>query len=215
MGSNYSACANSGTRHESDYYETPYSTTEQLLETGIIRPNSEILEPASGGGAIVKVLLAAGHRVTIGDISTGQNFFDESRQFDIVLTNPPFHYAQEFVLKAKEVARHKIAFLLPADYLHGIERFETLWNDTDFPLHSVWYFTRYTMFGDPLLETGKYNTGMKVVAWFIWDRKHRGNAAIHWINNQKYILHEGEEGYISQNQRKVINAAKREKNKSR
>ena len=48
-GKNYS-CNNTGKRKKSDFYETPYSLTEQLLE--VEKLSGSILEPARGNGEI-------------------------------------------------------------------------------------------------------------------------------------------------------------------
>jgi hypothetical protein len=48
------SAVNRGQRKKSDFYETPYSMTRQLLE--VENFNGTILEPACGNGAIVNVL---------------------------------------------------------------------------------------------------------------------------------------------------------------
>jgi len=53
-GKNFS-CNNLGQRKKSDFYETPYSITQQLLDNEIFEYQT-ILEPACGNGAISKVL---------------------------------------------------------------------------------------------------------------------------------------------------------------
>lgn len=177
---------NRGQRKKSDFYETPYSITKQLLDVETFK--GSIREPACGNGAILKVLKHKGLKAAGSDISKGFNFLESKDKCDTIITNPPFSLAKEFILKSKKLARHKIAFLLPLSYLHGVDRYETVYSDTKFPLKKVWVFTRYPMLGDPLRRDGKYRTGMMVYAWYIWDRKHKGDATVGWINNQKYIL---------------------------
>ncbi len=185
-GKNFSANNVSGKRREGDFYETPYSITQQLLD--VEKFDDVVLEPACGKGALAEILWRNGYFVVERDISTGDDFIQSSDTFGSIVTNPPFSKALEFILKAKEVCRNKFAYLLPLSYLHGEERFRKIFQDTEFPLAKVHVFTRYPMLGDGLRLDGKYRTGMMVYAWFVWDRSHSGAPEIHWISNQNYIL---------------------------
>ncbi len=188
MGKNFS-CNNLGQRKASDLYETPYSITAQLLQREHLE--EDILEPACGNGAIVSVLKKGGYSlITAYDAET--NFLAETRYFTTIITNPPYSLAQEFILKAKQVAMERIIFLLPLAYLHGKKRYDTIWLDTEFPLAKVYVFTRYPMLGEPLRADGKYHTGMMVYAWFMWDRQHCGPPTISWIDNDKYVIGKGD-----------------------
>ncbi len=186
MGKNFSANNVGGKRREGDFYETPYSITQQLLNVESF--GDVVLEPAAGSGAIARVLLANGIYPVERDMSTGDDFLQSSEQFQFIVTNPPFSKAFEFVQHAKKICTQKFAFLLPLAYLHGEKRFQHIYQDTEFPLARVHIFTRYPMLGDPLRQDGKYRTGMLVYAWYVWDKNHVGSPTIHWISNQEYIL---------------------------
>lgn len=188
MGKNFS-CNNLGQRKKSDFYETPYSMTEQLLREYIFP--EPILEPAKGNGAIVKVLSDKGYLCEAYDVEV--DFLKETGKFPSIITNPPYSLAYEFILKAKEVAQEFFAFLLPLSYLHGQKRYNTIWQDEEFPLSDVCVFTRYPMLGEPLREDGKYHTGMMVYAWFIWHKGHYGPPNINWIDNNSYVIGKGDE----------------------
>jgi len=178
-GKNFST-NNLGQRKKSDFYQTPYSMTWQLLEREMFA--GTILEPACGDMAISKWL----NNPTNYDIEV--DFLKEKKNYDNVITNPPFSLSFEFITKAKEVARNKIALLLPLSYLHGKKRFDNIYQDKTFPLARIYVFTRYPMLGDDLREDGFYRTGMMVYAWFIWDKEWSGEPAIRWIDNNKYVL---------------------------
>lgn len=182
-GKNFST-NNTGKRKKSDLYETPYSMTEKLLE----RENfiSPVLECACGNGAIVRILSKRGYTVNAFDEDV--NFLSYTTQHHSIITNPPYSLAFEFILHAKEIATGKIAMLLPLSYLHGKQRFDAIWNDTAFPLKTIYVFTRYPMLGEPLREDGKYHTGMMVYAWYIWDKNHIGAATIQWIDNNEDVI---------------------------
>ena len=184
-GKNFSA-NNLGQRRKSDFYETPYSITQQLLDHEPFALDRVTLEPACGDGAILRVLHRNGLIAWGYDKET--DFLVETREFDQIITNPPFSLALNFILRAKLISRHKFAFLLPLSYLHGKERLDRVYKDRNFPLARVHVFCRYPMLGRPLREDGKYGTGMMVYAWFVWERAHRGEPIIRWIDNQHFIL---------------------------
>jgi 23S rRNA G2445 N2-methylase RlmL len=150
-----------------------------------------ILEPACGDGAIVKVLKDNGYtEITAYDKET--NFLKETKKYDTVITNPPFSLAYEFIQKAKEVSENKIYMLLPLNYLHGKKRYDNIYQDKDFGLRSVYVFTRYPLLGELLRKDGKHNTGMVVYAWYVFQKGYNGNPEIDWLDNDSYILRKGE-----------------------
>lgn len=185
VGKNFSG-NNLGQRKKSDFYETPYSITGQLLDR--VTLNGSILEPSSGMGAIVKVLNERGYMgIQEYEISTGSNFLENAKKFDTVITNPPFSLALEFIHHAQKVANEDIYFLLPLSYLHGKTRFDDVYENYR-NLKTVYVFTRYPMLGDELREDGKYRTGMMVYAWFHFQKKYNGDPSIKWIDNNCYVL---------------------------
>ena len=182
-GKNFSA-NNLGQRKKSDFYETPYSLTEHILEEEDLY--GSILEPACGNGAIVKVFDKYNIPITYYDREV--DFLKEKRKFDNIITNPPFSLAYEFIQKAKEVANKKIILLLPLSYLHGKERLDNIWISKKFPLKCIYVFCRYPMLGEKLREDGKYNTGMMVYAWYVWDKEYFKEPIIRWIDNDCDVL---------------------------
>jgi hypothetical protein len=185
-GKNFSANNVSGKRKKSDFYETPYSITRHLLNVEDFDYNLIICEPACGDGAIVKVLREKTNNTIFYDIE--KNFLTEIEQYDYIITNPPFSIAYEFIQKAKIVAKKKFAFLLPLSYLHGKKRYDDIYSDKEYPLKKVYVFTRYPMLGEKLREDGKYNTGMMVYAWFIFEKNYNGPSMIDWIDNNSDVL---------------------------
>ena len=183
-GKNFSA-NNLGQRRASDLYQTHYSMVVQLLDRVAGHLPRSILEPAQGGGAIVRVLEAHGYEVTAYDREV--NFLTDTRPFHTIITNPPFSMALDFILQAKRIST-QFFFLLPLAYLHGKERLDRIYVDTTFPLREVMVFARYPMLGAVLREDGKYPTGMMVYAWYWFDKAHVGPASISWIDNQPFIL---------------------------
>ena len=185
-GKNFSGNNVQGQRKKSDFYETPYSITSHLLEIEDFNKSLTVCEPACGDGAIVKILEKKWDNVVAYDIE--KNFLWETKNYDYIITNPPFSLAYEFVQKAKQIATEKFAFLLPLSYLHGKKRYDNIYMDKQYGLKKVYVFTRYPMLGESLREDGKYNTGMMVYAWYIFENHYSGLPVIDWIDNNEDVL---------------------------
>jgi hypothetical protein len=183
-GKNFSL-ANTGKRRPSDFYETPYTIIRKLLENHTF--TKQVLEPACGDGAIVKVLEEYGYKVTSYDKET--NFLLETRKFHNVITNPPFSLAYEFINKCAEVCTDEFALLLPLSYLHGKKRYDAFYANNKIGLRCVYVLTRYPLLGEQLREDGKYNTGMMVYAWFVFSKNwFNREPIIRWIDNDEDVL---------------------------
>lgn len=188
MGKNFS-CNNVGQRRKGDFYQTPFSLTEQFLNKEVFDINKSILEPCCGKNAIVKVLKKfAFQKITSYDISKGIDFLEEKRKFNYIITNPPYSLAFEFIIKAREIVKDKFAFLLPLAYLHGKKRFDLIYSDPYFKLKKVYVFTRYPLLSEKIRKDGKYNTGMMVYAWFVFDKMYIGKPMIDWIDNNDFVV---------------------------
>ena len=180
-GKNYSMC-NKGQRKKSDFYETPYSMSQQLLDAEQL--TGTILEPACGNGAIVKVLNKNGYACDFYDIE--KDFLTEIKNYNTIITNPPFSLSMQFIKKAKEIC-DRFWFLLPLNYLHGKKRYDEVWMDYSYHLKKIYVFVQYPMLGESLQDDGKYKSGMMVYAWYGWEKGYDGPPSIHWIDNHKYI----------------------------
>lgn len=161
--------------------------TEKFLLSECFDYSQTVLEPASGEGAIVTVLSRFFKNVTFYDKE--KDFLTENKKYDLIITNPPFSLSLAFLLKAKQIAKKKIAFLFPLSYLHGKERYDKIYNDKEFPLAKVFIFTRYPLLtSEKPRKDGKYKTGMMVYAWYVFDKSHKGDPVIKWIDNNEDIL---------------------------
>ena len=185
-GKNFSANNAKGQRKKSDFYETPYSITNHLLEVEDFDKSLTVCEPACGAGAISNILKKHWDNVVAYDIE--KDFLLEYGNYDYIITNPPFSIAYEFVKKAKRIATKKFAFLLPLSYLHGKKRYDDIYMDKTYGLKKVYVFTRYPMLGEPLRDDGKYNTGMMVYAWYIFENHFSDSPTIDWLDNNGDVL---------------------------
>ena len=169
-------------------YETPDVATEALLR--VERLPLKVWEPACGPGRIVNVLRLRGHVVYASDLIDygtdptahyGRDFLLEERApdgFGCILTNPPYREAERFVAHALKVCPC-VVMLLRLAFLESERRTGIL---EDRGLARVHVFRkRLPMMHRAGWEGRKANSGM-AFAWFIWDRAHRGPAAINRIS---------------------------------
>lgn len=103
-------------RQHLDFYATnPKDVVEVCQLLSLDKSKSlRVLEPCAGNGHIVNVLRSYGHTVITNDIIEREfkldytlDYLSEAipeQKFDLVLTNPPFKYAKEFILKSLEYA---------------------------------------------------------------------------------------------------------------
>ena len=122
-------------REENDFYATDPQTLKMFLyefwkDNGF--EGGEILEPACGQGHISKTLkeLLPRFNITSTDLidrgygTGGIDFLTHNygRTFDVVITNPPFSLAKEFIEKGLEVSDKHVIMLCKIQLLEGIKR---------------------------------------------------------------------------------------------
>ena len=157
-----------------DFYPTPSWVTEALLEVEGFR--GTILEPACGDGAISKVLAAANYEVESSDLYD-RGYGTDNRDFLLsiasgyhwpinnIVTNPPYNFAEKFILRALEITKYKVAFFLRLAFLESITRHNSIFKET--PPTRVWVFSeRVTMYPNGQQTAG---SGTTAYAWFIWE----------------------------------------------
>jgi hypothetical protein len=177
-----SATNRGASRRPQDFYETPVWLTEAIIpilqEHLFPIEDPRILEPAAGQGAILQVLEDAFPHAVIhsGDITTGQDFltYPYDRYYDLIITNPPYSLALEFIQRAMEF-RHShhhnhhpiICMLLRVNFLGAQKRARWLREHTP----SIYVSPRRPDFTGGGGDATEY-------AWFVWDPRRRGRFAI-------------------------------------
>lgn len=169
-----------------DLYETPSVAVEALLRVENL-PHW-LWEPAAGRGAIVKVLLNAGHTVLASDLVdygipthfSSRDFLMERlpAQVEAIVTNPPFKLAEQFVEHALNICP-RVIMLLRLAFMESSRRSHILENCGLARIHV--FRRRLPMMHRDGWEGRKANSGM-AFAWFSWDRAHRGPTEIHRIS---------------------------------
>lgn len=173
-----------GDRDLLDFYVTPSEITSELVKLEQFDEN--ILECAVGMGHIAEVLKEEGYNVTGFDIvdrgypCTVQDFLEFDGSFDgDVVTNPPFKLGTDFVLKALQVSKRKVAMLFKIQFVEGIDRYKRLFSK--YPPARIHVFTRRV----GCFKANNPNTSRSAIcfAWFIWDKEYEGSTVLNWIDN--------------------------------
>lgn len=138
-----SATNRGSTRKPHDFYPTPIPTIETFLDVFPLRGGIEVLEPGAGSGNIIKTLQKYGdfsidaveirpeeaqHLQDLGVNVIIDNFLsmDLGKKYDLIIGNPPFNQAIEFVEKSLGLLKPggRLIFLLRTAFMESDQRFE-------------------------------------------------------------------------------------------
>jgi len=167
---------------------TPDHITKALLKREPF--GGSIWEPCAGRGDIVTVLRDCGYRdVMASDIENWgfqpcetHDFLRSNREADCIITNPPFDRTKaKFLVKAKKLARHKIALLLPLAYETTVGFAKAHVHDEDFPLKAIYAFLQPVHWKNAERLLG----GKLKVAWFVFERGYAGHVVRDYITFSK------------------------------
>ncbi len=169
-------------RRDHNFYETDPVYTKALLRVEPLLAKPKVIwEPACGRGAISQVLEAAGHTVVSTDLvdrgygDTGVDFLMETaapKGVKIILTNPPYNLAPEFIRHGLSLAP-TVIMLLRMAYIEGTSRSDML----DHHLARVWCGSDRPpmMHREDAPEEVKTMEDARVAfAWFVFTRKETG-----------------------------------------
>ena len=177
--------SNTAQREPNDYYATDPKAMKLLLQHEAF--NHNIWECACGEGNLAEVLKEHGHSVYSTDlIARGYedetlDFLNSEIKFDgDIITNPPFKYATEFILKALESVPqgNKVAMFLKINYLSGKKRYKEIYSKC--PPYRVYVFTGRVACSKNNDPEG-YKGGAMCYVWMIWEKGKQGPTEIKWI----------------------------------
>ena len=169
-----------------DLYETPAGAVHALLAEESLQGG--VWEPASGRGAIVRVLRGAGHRVIATDLidygfpdaTAGVDFLQQCSAPEgvmTILTNPPFKHAPEFVRRALSLAP-RVIMLLRLLFLETQNRRDILEGGR---LARVYVFRNRVQTHRDDWEGEKQSTPL-ALAWYVWEWQHCGSPELRWLS---------------------------------
>lgn len=186
-------------RKVNDNYPTPIQNIEDFMVYADKDPllnnlPTVFLEPACGKGNMMKVLESEKYRYSgigidiencgqerVGDFLKDPYYSDKESTFVTsfkgwIITNPPFSLATDFIETCKRYKKvNTIVFLLKQGALSGVDRYERIWKDKEFPLYKVLIIKKRLKF-----EGYKFVSPLEH-CWFIWNRFYKGEPIIDWI----------------------------------
>lgn len=177
-------------REKNDYYATDPDTVEPLIDYLVENEMIDavksytVWECACGEGHLSKKLEQLGFDVRSSDLidrgygEIGIDFLltDTSRATEIIITNPPYKYAQEFVEHAIKKA-DVVCMFLKLTFLEGQKR-KALF--TKHPPEKVLVFSarqKCAINGD----FENTDSSAACYAWFVWRKDFRGSPTIAWL----------------------------------
>jgi hypothetical protein len=97
--------------------------------------------------------------------------------FDWVITNPPFNLAEDFISRARQIARRGVAVLARTVFIESVGRFERLF-EPDPPAIFGQFVERVPMVKGRLDKKASTATGY---AWFVWLNEEVSSTKLVWI----------------------------------
>lgn len=169
-----------------DFYATSPTAITRFLEKHQI-PRMSIWECASGEDSLTQPLREAGYEVITSDIVERRTPIDYVEDFlsttelraPIILTNPPYSEAANFVLHSIDLGAEYVYMFLKLTFLEGQKRYEQLFSMH--PPKEIWVFSAREQCAINNDEREFKKSSAACYAWFIWEKEFRGSPTIHWI----------------------------------
>jgi len=167
-----------------DYYATPPKALEDLLQR---EKFENVWDVADGEGHLCNVLKKYGILGKHSDIvNRGCGEVIDFLQYEgkwngDIITNPPYRYALQFVLKALEIIPEgrKVAMLLRIQFLEGKQRRKLLFNENPPARIYVWS-DRISCALNGRFDEIKHGSPI-MFAWFVWEKGFKGYPVVKWF----------------------------------
>ena len=116
-------------KKEFQFFETPTSLAQQLIEMADIQDGESVLEPSAGKGRIAKLIGYCDcvelnpenrkHLEAEGFKLVGEEFLEFDGQYDVVVANPPFSKQQDIdhVNRMLDIAKRRVVSVMSASVM--------------------------------------------------------------------------------------------------
>jgi hypothetical protein len=172
-----------------DDFPTPPWATRGLIEH-VLDDKDQLaamtcLEPACGAGHMAKVLkeyfrevrCADAYVYGYGEVRDFLTHPYETNAVDWVITNPPFRLAEQFVLRAFNIARRGVAILARTVFLESVGRYEGIFRAMP-PSKFAQFVERVPMVRGRLDGKATTATGY---AWLVWEKEAAITPRLMWV----------------------------------
>lgn len=202
-------------RQANNFYATHPSVTQDILRVETF--HDKVLEPFCGTGTMAEVIKRNGYDVEAYDIiDRGYGKVCDFRNLDVpegtfdVISNPPYdEQLNNYINKCIRICKHKVALLLPLNYLSGEKRSSEVFSVN--PPKTVYVYSGRIEVG----RDGDFSSllGNKInYAWLIWEKNYKGKTELRWIKNdvqgkvkaidkEKISIRQQFDGYIKEEQK--------------
>jgi hypothetical protein len=166
--------------HDNTKWYSPRHVIHDLFALETFHHENILWECACGDNRLVEEMIKLGYKAVGSDKAQGHDFIlDPSTKNRIVgkgvpcdiITNPPFDLATEFVMRAFDVAKWKIAMLLPLQYVAAQNRTK-LFDDPPggWKLAAIYPYATKPKFTRPdgTEKAMCRMWGSGEVAWYVW-----------------------------------------------
>ncbi len=151
-----------------DFYPTPSWCYKNLqIEWRLF---DAVHEPCRGDKRLYNWLKNRISTATWTEITEGRDFFDWQKKSSLIITNPPFSQAKEFIVKALSLA-DTVIMLLRLNFLGSQSRHNWWKQNPPTALHVLSQRPSFTGNGTDATD----------YAWFIWDRTGRIARSISFV----------------------------------
>lgn len=175
-----------GLRHVEDFYRTGEVATRALM--AVEKFPGSVWECACGSGDMSRVLETAPEITNLYSSDLVDRGYGIRHDFlkcmsiggiDHIITNPPYKFVDEFVLKALELnPPGKVAFIARLQWLEGQRRKKKIFDVR--PPSRVWVFPYRIPMTRGDLDTPRI--GLVAFAWYVWDNGDRnGETKLGWL----------------------------------
>lgn len=190
MGANTSPAVMAQRRepHDSlDFFPTPAWGTRALLTYLVDATGRRVWEPACGDGHMTRPLWEVAADVLASDVHDygwGHAVHDFLMPFmpegagpiDLIVTNPPFELAEQFVARALQVAP-EVAMLTRTSFVESMGRYRALFRDTR-PAVIGQFVERLPMVKGRVAVDAVTATSY---CWMVWRRGQHATTTFDWI----------------------------------
>jgi hypothetical protein len=128
-----------GAKLDGDEFYTPSALAGRLVGLLDLLPATTALDPFAGAGAFQNHLeKIEGLEVDWCEIHRGRDFFKEKREFDWLISNPPFSKLTKVLEHSCRLAKKGFAYILPS-YALNMRRLK-ICESWGFVVTGLWYF---------------------------------------------------------------------------
>lgn len=176
-------------RHPDDWYVEEPWVDRRLFEYE--RFEGSLCDPACGLGRIVEAAQRGGVKDAWGQDKVYRSTYCDRvsdflhdqltrRRPDNIVSNPPYKFSREFVVRARDIASREVAMLLPLRWISGDRR--SRWLEETRPRRVLILTPRPSMPPGPVILARLPVRGGKTdFAWYIWERGYNGEPEFGWL----------------------------------